>query len=123
MRNRVLIHLYVSEGHDRANPPLHYDFDERIDRAIQKSIKATLRMFRERRLQARGANEPQAPPSREEFNHVLEGFMMTNRAVDLKKLRIPSLQTLFERAWAQNLRSYATQQLLHDSYNALTRRY
>ncbi len=100
---------------------MDFEFDEKIEKDIQKSLKATLRLFRQQQSSHEAPRKE--PPSYDEFTLVLEDLMRQNKEANLKKLRTPSLRELFERAWDQNLRSYTTQKLLKDSYEALTRRY
>jgi hypothetical protein len=102
---------------------MQYEFDENIEKAIDKSVKLALRLFKEKRKQAQENNNPQEPPSYEDFTNIVEQIMMTNKNAELNKLRTPSLRELFERAWNQKLRNYASQRQLRDSYEAMMRRY
>ncbi len=102
---------------------MQFQFDEKIEQSIQKSLKAAVREFKERRKLAQASESEQTPPSYEEFTLVLDEIMESNKRNDMKKLRTPSLRELFERAWTQKLRNYATQKELRDAYEGLIRRY
>ena len=102
---------------------MQYEFDEKIDQAIQKSVRAAVRHMKERQKLAQESGGPQRPPTYEEFASIVDQFMESSRNADMNKLRTPSLRDLFERAWAQKLRNYATQRLLREAYDAIMRRY
>ncbi len=102
---------------------MQFEFDEKIDLSIQKSIRSALRLFKERRGLAQESGTAQRPPSYEEFESVVMEIMESNKQADLTKMRTPSLRDLFDRAWSQKLRNYATQKQMRDSYEALKRRY
>jgi len=102
---------------------MQYEFDEKIDQAIQKSVRAAVRHMKERQKLAQESGGPQRPPTYEEFASIVDQFMESSRSADMSKLRTPSLRDLFERAWAQKLRNYATQRQLREAYEALMRRY
>jgi hypothetical protein len=102
---------------------MQFEFDEKIDSSIQKSLKSTVRLFKERLRQAEEGGTSPSAPSYEEFESALKTIMDSNKAADLNKLRTPSLRELFDRAWSQKLRSYSIQKQLRDAYEALVRRY
>jgi len=102
---------------------MQYEFDEKIDQAIQKSVRAAVRHMKERQKLAQESGGPQRPPTYEEFASIVDQFMESSRSADMNKLRTPSLRDLFERAWAQKLRNYSTQRLLREAYDAIMRRY
>ena len=102
---------------------MQYEFDEKIDLAIQKSVRAAVRHMKERQKLAQESGGPQRPPTYEEFASIVDQFMESSRSADMNKLRTPSMRDLFERAWAQKLRNYATQRLLREAYDAIMRRY
>ncbi len=102
---------------------MQFEFDEKIDHSIQKSIKAVVRLFKERQKLALESGNPQSPPSYAEFESELMQILESNKQAELNKLRTPSLRDLFDRAWAQRLRNYATQKEMRDSHEALMRRY
>lgn len=102
---------------------MHFEFDEKIDQSIEKSVRSALRLFKERLKQSRESGSPLTPPSYDAFMSAVEEFMQSMKSADLNKLRTPSLRELFERAWAQKLRNYATQKQLQDAYEALMRKF
>lgn len=102
---------------------MHYEFDEKIDKSIEKSVRSTLRLFKEQLKQSREGGTALTPPSYDAFMSTVEEFMQSMKGADLNKLRTPSLRELFERAWAQKLRNYATQKQMRDAYDALMRKF
>lgn len=102
---------------------MQFEFDEKIEKAIEKSVKTALRLFKERQKQAQENRAQQDPPSYEYFASIVEQIMETNKNTELNKLRTPSLRELFERAWSQKLRNYASQKRMRDAYDSLMRRY
>lgn len=101
---------------------MHFEFDAKIDHSIQKAVRSAVRLYKDQQDQAleRG---PRTPPSFESFMSTVNEFMETNKNVDLNKLRTPSLRDLFERAWTQRLRNYATQEQIRGAHESLVRRY
>lgn len=102
---------------------MQFEFDEKIEKAMEKSVKAALRLFKDRQKQAQQDNTQQDPPSYEYFTSIVEQIMETNKNAEMNRLRTPSLRELFERAWNQKLRNYASQKQLRDAYDSLMRRY
>jgi predicted solute-binding protein len=102
---------------------MQFQFDEKIDKDIQKSLKAALRHLKERQKLAQESGSPQTPPTYEEFARVVDEFIDASKRADMNKMRTPSMRELFDRAWAQKLRNYAIQRQLRDAYDALVRRY
>jgi len=102
---------------------MQYEFDEKIDEAIHKSVRAAIRHFKERQKLAQESGSPQRPPIYEEFASIVDQFTEVSKRADMNKLRTPSLRDLFKRAWAQKLRNYATQRQLREAYEAIMRRY
>jgi hypothetical protein len=102
---------------------MHFEFDEKIDRAIEKSVKAALRLYKERQKQAQDNHAQLDRPSYEDFANTIERILESNKRADMDKLRTPSLRELFERAWGQSLRNYAIQRRFLDAYEALLRHY
>jgi hypothetical protein len=98
-------------------------FDEKVEDAIGKCVRATVRMFKERRKMAQEAGTPIQPPSFEEFSRVVHSMMDSNMRNDLAHLRSPDMRDLLEKTWSQKLRSYTTQKSLRDSYESLVRRF
>ena len=106
-----------------ANTKMQFQFDQRVDRAIGKSVKSTLRFYNELRKQALARGEKGNPPSFEAFSTMATGLMEANKQIDLDRLKNLSMRELFERTWAQKLLNYSTKKLLKDSYEILARRY
>ena len=102
---------------------IQYQFDEKVDKAIEKSVKSALRFFNELRKQAIINGLQQQPPSFEEFAAMAQNVMEASKRVDSGRLRNQSLKELFERTWSQKLLNYATQRLLKVGYESLVRRY
>ena len=100
-----------------------FQFDQKVDLAINKSVKATLRFYNELRKQALANGEVGNPPSFETFSTMAKGLMEASKQVDLDRLKNLSMRDLFERTWGQKLLNYSTKKLLRDSYETLTNRY
>lgn len=101
---------------------MHFEFDAKIDKSIQKAIKSAVRLWKEQQDQALEAKSPQIPLSFEAFMSTVNEFMDANKNTDLNKLRTPSLRDLFEHTWTQKLRNYATQEQLQSAFESLVRR-
>lgn len=101
---------------------MQYQFDDKIDLIIKKSLRVALRFFKDRQKDAQVAGAPPEQPSFEEFLSVLQESIEANKRVDLNRLRTPSLREIYERAWAQKLRNYAIQRQLKDAFDSLMRR-
>jgi len=106
-----------------ANLTTQFQFDEKVDLAIGKSVKATLRFYNELRKQAVARGEVVKPPSYETFSTMARGLMDANKQVDLDRLKNASMRDLFERTWSQKLLNYSTQKLQREAYETLMRRY
>lgn len=102
---------------------MHFEFDAKIDKSIQKAVRSAVRLLRERQDQAFATRSPQNPLRFEDFLSTVNEFMEANKSADLNKLRTPSMRDLFEHTWAQKLRNYATQEQLRSAYESLARRY
>jgi hypothetical protein len=102
---------------------MQFEFDEKIDLAIGKSVRATLRFYNELRKQTLLRGEPTNPPSFEAFTTMARGLMEATKQVDLDKMKNLSMKDVFERAWGQKLLVYSTQRTLRESYETLARRY
>ena len=100
-----------------------FQFDQKVDLAIGKSVKATLRFYNELRKQAVARGEPGKPPSFGTFTTMATGLMEASKQVDLDRLKNLSMRDLFERTWAQKLLNYSTKKLLKDAYDTLTKRF
>jgi hypothetical protein len=102
---------------------MHFQFEEKVDLAIGKSVRATLRFYNELRKQALARGNEGNPPSFETFSTMATGLMEASKQVDLDRLKNLSMRDLLERTWAQKLLNYSTKKLLKDSYETLTKRY
>ena len=102
---------------------MHFQFEERVDLTIGKSVRATLRFYNELRKQALARGNEENPPSFETFSTMATGLMEASKQVDLDRLKNLSMRDLLERTWAQKLLNYSTKKLLKDSYETLTKRY
>jgi hypothetical protein len=102
---------------------MQFQFDEKVDTAIGKSVKATLKFYNEFRKQSLARGEAVRPPSYETFSTMAKGLMEAARQVDLDRLKNMSMRDLFERTWAQKLLNYSTQRSLREAYETLMRRY
>ena len=102
---------------------MQFQFDEKVDLAIGKSVKATLRFYNALRKQAVARGEAGKPPSLETFSTMAKSLMEANKQVDFDRLKNVSMRELFERTWSQKLLNYSTQKLLRDAYETLSRRY
>jgi len=102
---------------------MQFQFDEKIETAIIKSVRATLRFYNELRKQGTASSTPTNPPSFETFATMAKGLMEANKQVEADRLKNLSLKDLFERTWAQKLQTYSTQKALKDAYETLMRRY
>ena len=100
-----------------------FQFDEKVDLAIGKSVKATLKFYNELRNQALARGEVVRPPSYEAFSSMARGLMDAHKQVDLDRLKNASIRDLFERTWSQKLLNYSTQKLQREAYETLMRRY
>jgi hypothetical protein len=103
-------------------PRMQFQFDERIDLLMQKSVKSAARLVKERQREAREKGTRLAPPSFEEFAALVSDLMENGKIADLNRLRSLSLKELFEQTWDQKLRNYAIQRQIKDTYDALVRR-
>ena len=112
-----------SNARMRREPRVQFQYDEKIDLAISKSVKATLRFYNELRKQALARGEHANPPTLEAFNSMAKGLMEATKQVDMDKMKNLGMRDVFERTWAQKLLVYPTQRALRDAYETLTRRY
>lgn len=100
-----------------------YSFDEKIDLEIQKSLRSTLRLFKDQLKESQSNGASQRAPSYEEFLQVVQDMIEGYKQKDLSRLRTPILREIYERAWVQKLRNYAMQRQLRDAFEALIRRF
>ncbi|HZY48128.1 MAG TPA: hypothetical protein VFE96_10065 [Candidatus Bathyarchaeia archaeon] len=102
---------------------MQFQFDEKVDLSIAKSVKATLRFYNELRKQASARGEPAQPPSFEAFSTMARGLMEASKQADIDRLKNLSMREVFERTWSQKLLNYSTLKLLRDAHETLRRRY
>jgi hypothetical protein len=102
---------------------MQFQFDEKVDLAIAKCVRATLRFYKELRKEAVAHGDASGLPSFETFSSMAKGLMQASKQVDLDRLKNLSMRDPFERTWAQKLQNYSTQKLLRDAYETLVRRY
>jgi len=100
-----------------------YDFNDKIDEQIDKSVKATLRFYNELRKASILRGESPSPPSFETFSEMAGGLMRVSKDLLLDKLRTPSMKDVLEQEWAQKLQNYSTKRLLKDLYERLLARF
>ena len=100
-----------------------FQFDEKIDLAIRKSVRATLRFYNELRKQALVRGDPTSPPSFQAFATMAKGLMEATKQVDLDRMKNLGMKDVFERTWAQKLLVYPTQKSLRDAFETLSRKY
>lgn len=101
---------------------MQHGFGERIDVLLQKSVRAALRLVKERQKEAREKGLHQELPSFEEFSALVNELMENGKRADLNRLRNLSMKELFEQTWVQKLRNYAIQRQIKDAHDSLVRR-
>jgi len=101
---------------------LDFQFDEKVDKTIVKSVKAAQRFYKELAKASQEKGERLNPPTLESFASMAKGLMEAQKQLDLDKLRVQSMKNLLDRTWSQKLLNYSTQKLMKDSYEALMRR-
>jgi len=104
-------------------PKTQFQFDQKVDLEIGKSVRATLRFYNELRKQAAARGEQGKPPSFETFSAMATGLMEASKRVHLDRLKNLSMREPFERTWTQKLLNYSTKKLLKDSYETLSKRF
>src|SRR5262245_54499413 len=102
---------------------MQFDYDEKIDAAIGKSVKSALRFYNELRKGAEARGERAEPPSFETFSSMSKGLMEASKQVDRDKIKNASMRDLFERTWSQKLLNYSTQRLLRETHDTLLKKY
>ena len=115
--------LIRCRSRSEADLETQFEFEEKVDLAIAKSVKATFRFYNELRKQAASRGEVGSPPSFEAFSTMAKGLMEASKEVDLDRLKNLSMRDLFARTWTQKLLNYSTKKLLKDSFDTLTKRY
>ena len=101
---------------------MQHGFGERIDILLQKSVRAALRLVKERQKEAREKGMHQDPPSFEEFSALVNELMENGKRTDLDRLRNLSMKEPFEQTWAQKLRNYAIQRQIKEAHDSIVRR-
>ncbi len=101
---------------------MQLQFDEKIDKAIIKSIKSAQRFYKELSKSSIEKGEKPRPPAYLDFASMAKGLMEATRQVERDKLRAPSMKSLYEQNWGQKLLNYSTQKSLKDAYEALLRK-
>ena len=101
---------------------MQLQFDEKVDKAILKSVKATQRFYKELTAASLAKGEKPGPPTYEAFTSMARGLMQADKQVNMDKLRGQNMRDLLERTWTQKLLNYSTNKLLKDSYESLLRR-
>ncbi len=102
---------------------MDYQFNEKVDKAVQKAVKSTQRFYNELRRAALENGGVQEPPSLEVYTNMIKGMIEASLQLEMDKLRNPSLRENLERTWNQKLLNYSTQRLMRESYQALLRRF
>ncbi len=102
---------------------VHFEFDEKVDLAIEKSVRSAQRFFSELRKAALEKGEKHEPPSFKTFSTMARGLMDSTKLVQVDRLRNPILKDVLEQAWSQKLQKYSTQKLVRDGYEALLRKF
>ncbi len=102
---------------------MDYQFNEKVDKAIEKAVKSTQRFYNELRKAAMEKGATQEPPSLEVYTNMINGLIEASLQIEMHKLRNPSLKENLERTWNQKLLNYSTQKLMKESYEALLRRF
>jgi hypothetical protein len=102
---------------------LDFQFDEKVDKSIVKSVKAAHRFYKELAKASQEKGSHADPPTFENFTSMAKGLMEAQKQLDLEKLRVQSMRNFLEQTWSQKLLNYSTQKLLKDSYEALMKRF
>jgi hypothetical protein len=101
---------------------MQFQFDEKVDKTIQKSVKSAQRFYKELNRASLEKGMKRGPPSYEDFASMAKGLMEADKLVQMDKLRTPSLRDVLEHTWSQKLMNYSTQKLLREAHEALVRR-
>jgi hypothetical protein len=102
---------------------MQFQFEGKVDSAIGKSVRDTLKFYNELRKRTLARGEVGNPPSFETFSTMAKGLMEASKQVDLDRLKNLSMRDVLERTWAQKLLNYSTKKLVRDSYETLMKRY
>lgn len=101
---------------------MELQFDEKIDKAITKSVKSAQRFYKELHKSSLEKGEKLQPPTYQDFASMARGLMEATRLVGTDKLRAPSMKSLYDQAWRQKLLNYSIQKSLKDAHEVLLRR-
>lgn len=102
---------------------MQFDFDEKANKAIVKSVKSAQRFYNELRRAALIRGESQDPPSLQVFTTMVKGLVEATKQLEMDRLRNSNLRGHLENVWKQKLLNYSTQKLMQDSHEALVRRF
>ena len=100
---------------------MQFEFDEKVDKAILKSVKAAKRFYKELGKASLEKGDRRDPPTYQDFTSMAKGLMEAGKQLEMDKLRASNMRDLLERTWSQKLLNYSTQRLLKDSYESLIR--
>ncbi len=102
---------------------MQFDFDEKANKAIVKSVKSAQRFYIELRRASLIRGESQDPPSLQVFTTMVVGLVEATKQLEMDRLRNSNLRGHLENVWKQKLLNYSTQKLMQDSHEALVRRF
>lgn len=100
---------------------MQFQFDEKVDKTIQKSVKSAQRFYKELNRASVEKGEERGPPSYEDFASMAKGLMEADKLVQMGALRTQNLRDVLEHTWRQKMMNYSTQKLLRDAHEALLR--
>ena len=101
---------------------VQFQFDEKVDKTIEKSVKSAQRFYKELNRASLEKGEQRGPPSYEDFASMAKGLMEADKLVQMDKLRAQNLRDVLEHTWSQKLQNYSTRKLLREAHEALVRR-
>jgi hypothetical protein len=82
--------LFQKESERIEGQVVLYEFNETIDKQIDKSVKATLKFYNELRKASIINGEPRLPLSFETFAEMAAGLIKANKELHLDRVREPS---------------------------------
>ncbi len=112
----------IVPGHMRQPFSMQFQFDEKIDKAIVKSVKSAQRFYRELIESSLEKGEMLQPPTYQDFASMAKGLMEATSLAEMDRLRAQSMKSLFEQTRGLKLLNYSAQKTLKDAYEALLRR-
>ncbi len=98
---------------------MEFQFDEKVDKAIVKSVKSAQRFYKELNKSTLAKGEKLQPPTYQHFSSMAKGLMEATKLVQMDKLRAQSMRNLLETTWNKKLLNYSTQKTLKDAYQVL----